>query len=372
MNRIKNCQTLPDNPDLEILGNLLQKIIREENDGLLKSKLNGFKEELEAALAAISETTEFKSDETLRASVKQIPSNYGAYILGLVGDRIRDRAGDNTNSGGKGAYDLAIAFAQLATYRDVGLIKMMTVLLKSGEKGNELAGQYQTLLGHNRDVYQRHLSFFHTPSLAVAQTMVHYYPPGHNNRSRFLYSFIKANGIREPDAVPTGHYVIRSKYWPGYYLRRSLSSAIIPHDRIVYSVSYNWGTPTTNDKIHVTKKSDGYYSFELVDPRFSEDKSYRHPFYTYVSIGSSNQYVQVSDSNNPSHANFIIIKYMAPEGIVVTIAEKDTKTRAWNGLKDKWAVYPEELTKSNKDKAPFILLTCKAPEEGSICPDWNK
>lgn len=111
---------------------MLKNILREENDELLKSEINGFKEELESALAAISTLKKFESDASMRSSVNQIPANFGANILGKVGDRIRKRAGDDTKSGGKGAYGLAIAFAQLATYRDIGLTKMMTVLLQTG------------------------------------------------------------------------------------------------------------------------------------------------------------------------------------------------------------------------------------------------
>ncbi|XP_057303179.1 uncharacterized protein LOC130640677 [Hydractinia symbiolongicarpus] len=267
---------------------MLKNILREENDELLKSEVNGFKEELESALGAISTTTEFESDTSMRLYTNKIPPNFGANILGKLGHRIQDRAGDDTTSGGKGAYGLAIAFVQLATYRDLGLMKMMTILVKSGETGKEIAGGYQNALDQNRDTfYQRHLSFFHAPSLAVAQTMVHYYPPGHNRQSKFLYSFLKANGINEPSTVPTGQYVIKSKYWPVYYLRRSFnygehivdkSSSEYYSDktiRILYSVSYNADTPTTKDKILLTKKHNGYYSFKFVDPRFSKYKNYR-------------------------------------------------------------------------------------------------
>lgn len=159
----------------------------------------------------------------------------------------------------------------------------------AGNSGKDLAEQYQNVLDHNRDtVYQRHLAFFHTPALAMAQTMVYYYPPGHDKQSNYLYSFIKANGIDEPSTIPTGHYVIKSKYWPAYYLRRSFSSGYktevsyspMPFNRkqgrVLYSVSYNADTPTTEDRIRVTKKSNGYYSFKLDDPRYTTHSDYRY------------------------------------------------------------------------------------------------
>ncbi|XP_057304680.1 toxin CfTX-B-like [Hydractinia symbiolongicarpus] len=361
----------PAAKDKQIIATMLKNILREENDELLKSEVNGFKEELESALAAISTTTEFESDTSMRLYTNKIPPNYGANILGKVGHRIQDRAGDDTTSGGKGAYGLAIAFVQLATYRDLGLMKMMTILVKSGETGKEIAGGYQNALDQNRDTfYQRHLSFFHAPSLAVAQTMVHYYPPGHNRQSKFLYSFLKANGINEPSTVPTGNYVIKSKYWPAYYLRRSFTADFTDglSIRILYSVSYNSDTPTTKDKILLTKKHNGYYSFKFVDPRFTEHETYRYA--TYNSRDKFLPYVRVAENPPSTYGDFVIIKYADPKGTVVTIAEKRSPTKLWNGGSNKWAVYPAELDEENKNKAPFILLNCNT-SEGSECPDWN-
>lgn len=305
----------------------------------------------------------------------QIPPNFGANILGKLGHRIQDRAGDDTKSGGKGAYGLAIAFAQLATYRDVGLIKMMTVLLKSGKKGEKIAGRYQNVLDHNRDtIYQRHLSFFHAPSLALAQTMIHYYPPGHNKQSQFLYSFIKANGINEPSTIPTGRYVIKSKYWPAYYMQRNSSpkrllefNATTNPEGLTYWVVYKAGTPTTKDRILLTKKSSGYYSLEFVDPRRS-DQSFRHAFYN--STDKVDLHVTVVPRPPTTYGDFVIIKYMVPKGTVVTIAEKHSATKLWNGRSNRWAVYPAEFDEPNKKSTPFILLNCNT-SEGSECPDWN-
>ncbi|XP_057304949.1 uncharacterized protein LOC130641939 [Hydractinia symbiolongicarpus] len=361
---------------------MLKNILREENDELLKSEINGFKEELESALAAISTLKKFDSDASMRSSVNQIPANFGANILGKVGDRIRKRAGDDTKSGGKGAYGLAVAFAQLATYRDIGLTKMMTLLLQTGKTGKDLAEQYQNVLDHNRDtVYQRHLAFFHTPALAMAQTMVYYYPPGHDKQSNYLYSFIKANGIDEPSTIPTGHYVIKSKYWPAYYLRRSFSSGYkteisyspMPFNkkqgRVLYSVSYNADTPTTEDRIRVTKKSNGYYSFKLDDPRYTTHSDYRYVYYN--SKDKDVSYVNIVTRPPSNYGEFIIIKYMEPKGTVITISEKDSVSKFWNGLSNRWGVYPTELDESNKKSIPFILLKCETTA-GSECPDWKR
>ncbi|XP_057303178.1 uncharacterized protein LOC130640676 [Hydractinia symbiolongicarpus] len=197
--------------------------------------------------------------------------------------------------------------------------------------------------------------------------MVHYYPPGHDRQSKFLYSFIKANGISEPSTVSTGNYVIKSKYWPAYYLRRSLTYDR-PSPEVLYSVSYNSDTPTTKDKILLTKKHNGYYSFKFVDPRFSIYANYRYA--TYNSRDKLFVYVKVAENPPSTHGDFVIIKYADPKGTVVTIAEKRSATKLWNGESNKWAVYPTEIDEKNKNKAPFILLNCNT-SEGSECPDWN-
>lgn len=44
-----------------------------------------------------------------------------------------DRAKDNTKKGGECAFGLAVAFAQLATHRDIALLKIMTMLINSGK-----------------------------------------------------------------------------------------------------------------------------------------------------------------------------------------------------------------------------------------------
>lgn len=170
-----------------------------------------------------------------------------------------------------------------------------------------LAAYYQRVLESNKkDIYERYLGFFHNPESAVASTMIHYFPPGHNAKSKYLYSFLQKNGIRKPITVPTGQYIFKSQNWPKYYLTSDSQAGETHTDYSVnnhedtaialYSLDYKFASsvPTSSERILVTKTAEGYYNFELQNT----DHDYKYEY----------KFNQLFLSNKTVLANFILFQ----------------------------------------------------------------
>ncbi|XP_057305464.1 toxin CfTX-B-like [Hydractinia symbiolongicarpus] len=355
------------------LASTLKEVLREENDLILLGEVKGITDKLSQALNALGSETKFESQNTLDAATREISHTAGTVVLGKVGKRILDRAKDKTKKGGECAFGLAVAFAQLATHRDVALLKIMTMLINSEKEG--LAAYYQRVLEANKkEIYERYLGFFHNPESAVASTMIHYYPPGHNAKSKYLYSFLRKNGIRNPITIPTGQYIFKSQNWPKYYLTSNSQPGEIHTDYseynhedtaiALYSLDYKFASsvPTSSERILVTKTAEGYYNFELQNT----DHAYKYIYYD--DNYAKTKYVRLSKNRPSLDGDFVMIRYNDQNG-VVTISGRNSPTKFWNGKSNKHAVYPQAITEANKKYITFKLYEC-AVDSDETCPDF--
>ena len=119
----------------------------------------------------------------------------GVGILALLESRIASRSIKATSyEAAKRSYSFCFLYAQIATIRDMLIDDLIFLLRKAGD--DDEARSYNTVKSSFLNNYKTALKFLHAPKIEQTTTVSHYYPPGHDAKSKYLRDFIKLAGTK--------------------------------------------------------------------------------------------------------------------------------------------------------------------------------
>ena len=342
----------------------MEEVIKEASDQDLADSIEAFRSKLTLIMGYIQEKKKQDLDlNDVEYLIDQIPSHIGAVQFSLLGSRIARRAKASSATEAKRGYQFCVMYAQLAAYRSL-VIKDLAIVFRKANESDE-ASTYENVDSLLSYEHGQRLKFLHEPKPEHAGAVVHYYPPGHSEGSKYLKQFLKKNGVRDPPVWLPSQYMMISVYWPSWHLYFKAHDSGGRH--IIYTTFYlsfqNSYARSTN-KMQFRQRGDGYWTLSIGSKTaVVEDASQPHWI-----VGKE----RVSPDDQNSH--FIVIQY--PGTDILTVSCRKWPSKFFSGEKNKYSVI---LKDGNSGKPiQFYADECKKtasaqphPLRGYYCPPFT-
>eukprot|EP00795_Rhopilema_esculentum_P006721 gene6720-12283_t len=228
----------------------------------------------------------------------------GVGILALLESRIASRSLTATSyEAAKRPYSFCSLYAQIATIRDMVIDDLIFLLRKAGD--DDEAKSYNTVKSSFLNNYKTALKFLHAPKIEQTTTVSHYYPPGHDAKSKYLRDFMKLAGIPDMASWTGSKYILLSVRWPKYHIKMLASKYLY----------FSYGTVPDYNQILFIRRSDGFYQLKRGTAWFTIDPNYP-------------DYVKSTDKEpvNDPNGHFVVVRYpptsTGGKDIVVVMSRK--------------------------------------------------